>query len=100
MSSVTSAVFDEATSPPSSPSVSVWLTKNKLNFAAAALEEFGYDENMTLLDFTEDVKDEETLREIIGVIEGIEGARKPQVNKIKRELSKLAAGGAVAAASA
>ena len=100
MSSVTSAVFDEATSPPSSPSVSVWLTKNNLDFAAAALEECGYDEGMTLLDLTEDVKDEQTLREIIAAIEGIEGVKKPKVNKIKRELNKLAAGGAVAAASA
>jgi hypothetical protein len=100
-SSVASAVFDEASSPPSSPSVSVWLSKNNLDFAAAALEEFGYDDDMTLLDLTEDVKVEETLREIIGVIDGIEGARKPQVNKIKRELNKLAATGeGVAAASA
>ena len=54
-----------------------------------------------MLDFTEDVKDEETLRDIIGVIDGIKGAKKPQVNKIKRELNKLAAAGeGVAAASA
>ena len=99
MSSATSVVFDEAGSP-SSPSVSIWLANNKLTFAAAALEEFGYDDDMTLLDFTEDVKDEETLLKIMGAIQGIVGLKTPQVNKIKRELNRLAAGETVAAASA
>jgi len=93
MSSVSqiSSVTSPCTPP---PSVSQWLEEHKLTFATQPLQEFGYtDDDFTLLDFAEDVKDPDTLGEILKVVSGIAGVSVPRLNKMKRALKQLASSG-------
>ncbi len=87
--------ISSVTSPSaSSPTVSQWLKAKKLTFATQALQDFGYrDDDFTLMDFAADVNDHDTLADILKVVDAIPGASKPHVNKMRRELKKLATSG-------
>ena len=90
--SLISSVSSPCTAP---PSVSQWLKTNQFTFAHQALQDFGYsDDAFTLMDLVEDVKDPDTLAEILQVVDGIPDTCKPLLNKMKRALKQLASSGA------
>jgi hypothetical protein len=70
---------------PEPASVEAWLLSVKLTACTEALATAGYDED---LDMVLDA-DEEEVSDMLAVVEGIAGVKKPTIKKFKRELAKL-----------
>jgi len=98
--SVSSASQISSVASPSSPPMSIkqWLKMNQLSFATDALQDYGYTDEFTLLDFEADVKDQ-GIEAIMKAIEEIPGVKRPSVSKMKRALTALESRGRAETAS-